>query len=215
MINRVRAFAVAAALATLPVVASAQDKQFDVGTKLLNVGVLVGSESYGSIGVGGGLEVGFKDIQGKVILGIGGSIGIARSSYVGFNTTAVPVLGFVHGHYQLPDVPKLDLYAGPALGVSLARFSYDNGYCNNANICSVNGSDVAGGIQAGARWALTPAILGLGAGVRRYANAVPERRRIVQVLSGYCAARRWAGVFSPAHFLLQQRKEKRPGPRIT
>lgn len=168
MISRVRAFAVAAALASLPALASAQDKQFEVGTKLLNVGVIVGSESYGSFGVGGGLEVGFKDIQGKVTLGIGGSIGFARSSYgnafgnFGYTTTAVPILGFVHGHYQVPTVPKLDLYAGPALGVSLARFSYDDGYCagSNSAFCSGNASDVAGGIQAGARWALTPAVLG-------------------------------------------------------
>lgn len=168
MINRVRAFAVAAALATLPAIASAQDKQFEVGTKLLNVGVVVGSESYGSLGVGGGLEVGFKDIQGKVTLGIGGSIGIARSSYdaifstYGYSTTAVPILGFVHGHYQLPTVPKLDLYAGPAIGVSLLRYSFDDGYCagTRSSFCSGNTSDVAGGIQAGARWALTPKVLG-------------------------------------------------------
>lgn len=168
MINRIRVLAVAAVLATLPAVASAQGKkQFEVGTKLLNVGLLVGSESYGSIGVGGGVEVGFKDIQGKVTLGIGGSIGIARSSYdgifnnFGYSTTAVPIVGFVHGHYQLPTVPKLDLYAGPAIGVSLLRYSYDNGYCGGTGIdCSGNTSDVSAGLQAGARWALTPTVLG-------------------------------------------------------
>ncbi|MEO7996361.1 MAG: outer membrane beta-barrel protein [Gemmatimonadaceae bacterium] len=166
MINRVRAFTVAAALATLPALASAQDKQFEVGTKLLNVGVLVGSESYGSLGVGGGVEVGFKDIEGKVVLGVGGSIGIARSTYdgilnnSGYSSTSVPVLGFVHGHYQIPTVPKLDLYAGPALGVSLFRLNFDAGYCNATTICDDNSADVAAGIQAGARWALTPKVLG-------------------------------------------------------
>lgn len=169
MIKHVRAIAVAAAL-VVPAVSSAQDaKQFDVGTKLLNVGLLVGSEAYGSFGVGGGLEVGFKAIaDNKVILGIGGTIGIARSSYDGFfgasgySSTSVPILGFVHGHYQLPSVPKLDLYAGPAVGVSLQRFSYDDdAFCKLVSSnCSSNTSDVAGGIQAGARFALTPAVLG-------------------------------------------------------
>lgn len=166
MINHVRAIALAAVLA-LPAVSSAQDRQFDVGTKLFNVGLIVGSESYGSLGAGAGLEVGFKNLSDQVILGIGGSIGIARSTYsglfstYGFTSTAVPILGFVHGHYQVKDVPKLDLYAGPAVGVSLSRFSYDNGYCNLAGVdCSANNSDVAIGVQAGARWALTPSVLG-------------------------------------------------------
>lgn len=164
MFNRVRAVAVAAALA-VPAIASAQDRQFDVGTKLLNVGLIVGSESYGSIGAGGGLEVGFKNISDQVILGIGGSIGFARSTYdgigaFGYSSTVIPVLGFVHGHYQLKEVPKLDLYAGPAVGVSMYRFSYDNGYCGTGIDCSANNSDPAIGVQAGARWALTPKVLG-------------------------------------------------------
>ena len=112
MIKHVRAIAVAAAL-VLPAVASAQDKkQFDVGTKLLNVGLLLGSESYGSVGVGGGLEVGFKSIaENKVVLGIGGSIGLLRTSSDaifgsgGYSFTTIPILGYVHGHYQVPSVP--------------------------------------------------------------------------------------------------------------
>lgn len=164
MFNRIRAVAVAAALA-LPAVASAQDRQFDVGTKLFNVGLLLGSESYGSIGAGAGLEVGFKNISDQVILGIGGSVGIARSTFDGFgnygySSTAIPILGFVHGHYQIKEVPKLDLYAGPAVGVSLARFSFDDGYCSALVDCADNDADVAIGVQAGARWALTPKVLG-------------------------------------------------------
>lgn len=168
MIKHVRAIAVAAAL-VLPAVASAQDKkQFDVGTKLLNVGLLIGSESYGSVGVGGGLEVGFKSVgEGKVVLGIGGSVGVLRSTFdgllgSGYTTTAIPIVGFVHGHYQIPTVPKLDLYAGPAVGVSLARYSYDNGYCGTLVDCSGNTTDASVGVQAGARWALTPTVLGWG-----------------------------------------------------
>ena len=170
MIKHVRVIAVAAALATLPAVASAQDKQFEVGTKLVNVGLLLGSSSYGSVGVGGGLEVGFKAIQDKVVLGIGGSIGLLRSSENGFSGiggysfTTIPVLGFVHGHYQLPTVPKLDLYAGPAVGVSLSRFSYDDdGFCKLVSSnCSNNDTAASIGVQAGARWALTPTVLGWG-----------------------------------------------------
>src|SRR6218665_1023243 len=115
MIKHVRAIAVAAALA-VPALASAQDRQFDVGTKLLNVGLLLGSESAGSVGAGAGFEVGFKNIQDQVVLGVGGSIGFSKSSAnYGFGSlgdyswTVIPVLGFVHGHYQLKNVPKLDL----------------------------------------------------------------------------------------------------------
>ncbi len=167
MINRLRAAAVAAALVALPAMSSAQDKQFEVGTKLLNVGLLLGSESYGSFGVGGGLEVGFKNIQDQVTLGIGGSIGFLRSSFdgllgPGYSLTSIPLLGFVHGHYQLENVPKLDLYAGPAVGVSLTRFTYDNGFCGTLVNCDDNSSDVSVGIQAGARWALTPKVLAWG-----------------------------------------------------
>ena len=170
MIKHARVIAVAAALATLPTIASAQDKQFNVGTKLVNVGLLLGSSSYGSAGVGGGLEVGFKNIEDKVVLGIGGSIGLLRSSESGFaglggySFTTIPVLGFVHGHYQVPSVPKLDLYAGPAVGVSLSRFSYDDdNFCKLlSSNCSLNDTAASIGIQAGARYALTPTVLGWG-----------------------------------------------------
>jgi hypothetical protein len=165
MFNRVRAVAVAAALAALPAIASAQDRQFDVGTKYLNLGVLLGDEAYGSFGAGGGLEVGFKNISDQVILGIGGSVGFRRSSedFLGYSSswTVVPVLGFVHGHYQVVSVPKLDLYAGPALGVAIRRYSYDCGTVPNCGD-SDNDSDVSMGVQAGARWALTPKVLGWG-----------------------------------------------------
>ena len=170
MIKHVRVIAVAAALATLPAVVSAQEKQFGVTTKLVNVGLLLGSSSYGSVGIGGGLEVGFKAIEDKVVLGIGGSVGLLRTSESGFagiggfSFTTVPVLGFVHGHYQLSTAPKLDLYAGPAVGVSLSRFSYDdNGYCKLVSSnCSSNSTSASIGIQAGARYALTPKLLGWG-----------------------------------------------------
>ncbi|MBC8088567.1 MAG: outer membrane beta-barrel protein [Phycisphaerae bacterium] len=163
MINRIRAVAVAAALVALPAMASAQDRQFDVGTKLFNVGLLLGDDAYGSIGAGAGLEFGFKNIADQVILGIGGSIGFRRSSddFFGYSQslTAVPVLGFVHGHYQVPSVPKLDLYAGPAVGVAIRRYSFDCGTVANCGD-SDNDSDVSVGVQAGSRWALTPAVLG-------------------------------------------------------
>ncbi|MGV3708127.1 MAG: outer membrane beta-barrel protein [Gemmatimonas sp.] len=166
MIKHVRALAVAAALA-VPAMASAQDKLVGVGTKLLNVGVLVGSESAGSLGVGAGFEVGIKDIQSQVVLTVGGSVGFARSTFdygvLGgdYSVTSIPVLGFVHGHYQLKNVPKLDLFAGPAIGVSM--FRWDNDYCDKlgiGNLCEDSNTEVAVGIQAGARWALTPKVLG-------------------------------------------------------
>jgi hypothetical protein len=176
MIKHVRALAVAAALA-VPALASAQDKQFEVGTKLLNVGLLVGSESAGSLGAGAGFEVGIKNIQDQVVLGVGGSIGYSRTSVgalglvKGYDFNVIPVLGFVHGHYQLKNVPKLDLYAGPAIGVTMSK--WDDDFCGSlpSSICETSKTDVAVGLQAGGRWALTPKVLGwaqLSAG-----NAMP------------------------------------------
>lgn len=165
MINRIRAFAVAAALATLPVIASAQDKQFEVGTKLLNVGVLFGDGGYAgygsSVGVGGGFEVGIKNIADQVNLGVGGSIGYTRSSFGSSNRTVTSVVAFVNGHYQIKSVPKLDLYAGPVLGFADVGYKFDGtDFCNSSVFDYGCGSGFAGGVQAGARWALTPKVLG-------------------------------------------------------
>ena len=165
MINRLRAVAVAAALVALPAIASAQDNQFEVGTKLINIGLLLGGGGhlgYGSsIGVGGGLEVGVKDIAGQVRLGVGGSVGFSTSSLSSNKRSVLSVVGFVNGHYQLKAVPQLDLYAGPVLGFAKIDYAGGNDFCNNnVGVDYGCGSAVIAGAQAGARWALTPAVLG-------------------------------------------------------
>lgn len=167
MINRIRAIAVAAVLATLPAVVSAQDKnQFEVGTKLINVGFILGDGGYAgygsSAGVGAGLEVGIKDIAGQVRLGVGGAVGYARSSFSSSKRTTTTVVGFVNGHYQLKNVPKLDLYAGPVIGFANINYDFDGiDYCDDVPGFDYGcGSDVVIGAQAGARWALTPKVLG-------------------------------------------------------
>ncbi len=166
MTHRVRLIAAAVALATLPVVAQAQDDQFKVGSKVVNVGILVAGDALGGIGIGGGLEVGVARIADVVTLGVGGSIGYLHKSYggyltsvYGYNINVIPVLGFVHGHYQLKEVPKLDLFAGPAVGIARSSYSFD-GDAAYYNRYFTSSTDVAIGIQAGARYELTSAIVG-------------------------------------------------------
>ena len=54
MKNLVRAVALAAAVAAAPSVLLAQKNQFEVGSKVLNVGVVIGDEVGGGIGLGAG-----------------------------------------------------------------------------------------------------------------------------------------------------------------
>lgn len=169
MKNLVRALTVAAAVAVAPSIMLAQKNQFEVGSKVLSVGLLLGGTSYtygsGGIGLGAGLEVGVGEIAKQVRLGVGGFLGYQHDSDGlfgnNFSVSSILVAGFVNGHYQLRQVPKLDLYAGPVLGISRQSVNYDNKCeisikydCNNSS------SDPAVGVQTGARYEFTPGVLG-------------------------------------------------------
>jgi hypothetical protein len=169
MKNLVRAVALAAAVAAAPSVLLAQKNQFEVGSKVLSVGVLLGGTSYtygsGGIGLGAGFEVGVTDIAGQVRLGVGGFFGYQRDDdgVIGtsYSVSSTTIAGFVNGHYQLAQVPKLDLYAGPVVGISRQSLDFDNVCTSTAFYdCSDSSSDPAVGVQVGARYEIAPRILG-------------------------------------------------------
>lgn len=173
MKNLVRALTVAAAVAVAPSIMLAQKNQFEVGSKVLSVGLLLGGTSYtygsGGIGLGAGLEVGVGEIAKQVRLGVGGFLGYQHDSDGlfgnNFSVSSILVAGFVNGHYQLKQVPKLDLYAGPVLGISRQSVNYDKkcvslftDYCDYQS--RYPKSYPAVGVQTGARYEFTPGVLG-------------------------------------------------------
>lgn len=160
MKRSVCAAALAAALVGLPTIGTAQDvkNQFDVGSKFLSGALLVGAEVDGGFGIGGSFEVGIAEIAGQVRLGVGGSVGVLRNDYDEFlddvSRTVVPVLAFVHGHYQLPQVPQLDLFAGAAVGLQSTSLSFSGGGSSSS-------VDPAIGLQSGARYEFAPRLMGM------------------------------------------------------
>lgn len=169
MKNLVRAVAIAAAVAAAPSVLLAQKNQFDVGSKVLSVGVLLGGTSYtygsGGVGLGAGFEVGVAEIAGQVRLGVGGFLGYQKDDggiyTYNYDVSSTTIAGFVNGHYQLTQVPKLDLYAGPVVGISRQSLDYSNA-CVISSVydCSNSSSDPAVGVQAGARYEFAPRVMG-------------------------------------------------------
>lgn len=168
MKNLVRAVALAAAVAAAPSVLLAQKNQFEVGSKVLNVGVVIGDEVGGGIGLGAGFEVGIKDIAGQVRLGIGGAVSILRNDYgtgvrtptytYEYTNTVMPIVVFVNGHYQLEQVPKLDLFAGPVVGITRYSTKSEVRTGGSTTASTASSSDPAIGIQAGGRYELAPRI---------------------------------------------------------
>ena len=170
MTTLMRAVALAAAVATLPSVVSAQKNQFEKGSSVLNLGLHVGSGYIAGTGVG--LSASFEqgiapEIANIVRIGVGGQIGFLRSSVgtdlfsaYGIKTTEIPILVFVNGHYQIEQVPKLDVYAGPVLGVSRSSNTYDSRETYYRNLKGTSSTSVAIGVHAGARYSLAPKISG-------------------------------------------------------
>jgi hypothetical protein len=164
---------IAAGLLVIPTVVSAQKKsvstekvQFDVGSKVLTVALVAGStDGYGTYGAGGtgiglsgAFEVGVANIANVVRLGVGGSVGFLRGSLSNYyDLMTIPVVGFVNGHYQIKQVPKLDVYAGPVLGFAHRSYDYKGSFVGSA---SASTTEVAAGVQAGGRYAFAPGIAG-------------------------------------------------------
>lgn len=162
MRNRIRVLALAALFTALPAAAFAQGKsdassggQFVPGTKILSADLLIGGNGdYAGVGVGASFEVGVVQFAQTVTLGVGASIGIIHDSFGSsyYSVDQIPIFFIANGHYQLTQVPKLDLYGGASLGIAHVSYSYDNGYCPD---CSSSTSDVAVGVQVGGRWAFS------------------------------------------------------------
>jgi len=171
MIRQIRTFALLAAAVSVPAVAASQapragssgDQQFKVGTVVLSAGLLLGAEGYGysGVGLGGALEVGVGEIAGQVRLGVGGGLGVLRHDYgrglSDYTQTTIPLTGFVNGHYQLEQVPKLDLFAGPVVGIALRRYSWDGDVFDDDDF----DDDLlpVAGVQAGGRYEFAPRVM--------------------------------------------------------
>jgi hypothetical protein len=102
------------------------EASFEKGDKIFSAGVLLGGGGYGGIGgtgLGAGvqLEVGVVDFTPKIRLGVGGLLGYTRRSQSSVKLSAIPVYAIGNVHFEMPDYPDLDLYAG--LSVGFTRFS--------------------------------------------------------------------------------------------
>jgi outer membrane immunogenic protein len=164
MRNRMRVLALAALFAALPSLTFAQGTsgatsggQFVPGTKILSADLLIGGNGdYAGVGVGASFEVGVAQFGQKVTLGLGASIGIIHDSFGSsyYSVNQIPIFFIANGHYQLTQVPQLDLYGGASVGIAHVTYSYDNGYCPACSRSSST-SDVGVGAQIGGRWAFT------------------------------------------------------------
>lgn len=111
----------------------AQESMFDVGDRVLNLGIGFGSSWYSGTYYSSGIppislsyEQGIKDdILEKGVIGVGGAIGYSSSSYRdtwfgtewGWNISDL-VIGAI-GTFHYPLLDKLDTYAGILLGYKI------------------------------------------------------------------------------------------------
>lgn len=155
MQKTLRNLAFAAAALALPAVVGAQSSaSFGKGTKVLSLGVMAGGD-YEGFGGGASVEVGVLEFTPKIKLGVGGMIGYVRSSesfgLSKYTLAAMPVMAIGNVHFEVPNQPKLDLYAGASVGI--VRVSYSGDF---AGIPGIGGStsDTGFGIQGGARYGI-------------------------------------------------------------
>lgn len=163
MTKRTRAAVFAATLALIPALAFAQKggsgDQFSKGSMALSVGFLAGEQNAGGVGVGGSFEVGIVQAIPHLSIGIGGMIGyINYSGYsCGFgdcgSETIIPVAVIANAHYQIESVPKLDVYAGPTVGIAHWSFS-----CDGCGGFRTSHSESMVGVHAGASWNFAPRV---------------------------------------------------------
>ena len=103
-----------------------------------------------------------KELPDLGNIGAGVEIGYASNNSAWYNYTYIPIFAFGSFHYQLQNMPKLDLYARLGFGFVIVSSSYDGpvGWDLGANASYLS---VAG--QVGARYAITDNIwLKLAAG---------------------------------------------------
>jgi hypothetical protein len=177
MKNPTRFLVVAAFAVALPSSILAQKKadpasssSFEPGSKILSVDLLAGnSGAYAGVGASAAFEVGVTKIADRVVLGIGGSLGLMHDSYgylASSNVSVNQYMFFVmaNGHYQFANIPQLDVYAGPSVGFT--NWSFSSG---NAAFHRASETDPAVGVQIGGRWSFSDklsAMAQLGEGLR-------------------------------------------------
>ncbi|CAG5010343.1 hypothetical protein DYBT9275_04697 [Dyadobacter sp. CECT 9275] len=131
--------------------------QFEKGDKLVNVGLnLGGGDGFGGgIGLGASYEQGIHDF---ISVGAQADFVTWKYGYFGYNWRynffTVAARGSYHFGKHFLTMDKLDLYAGPVLGYTIANYSAPGGY---SGIYENNyGSGVTVGVFAGARYYFKP-----------------------------------------------------------
>ncbi len=144
--------AVAALIAAPTQHVAAQEGAFMKGTKILSLGVMTGGD-YEGLGGGASFEVGIVDITPKIKLGVGGLFGYLRDSQdfglSEYTLTQTPIMAIGNVHFEVPNQPKLDLYAGASVGI--IRVSYSGDFAGIPGL-SASDSDTGFGIQGGVRY---------------------------------------------------------------
>lgn len=154
MLKKLVGMMTVAALIAAPAQQVAAQDGFMKGSKILSLGVMTGGD-YEGLGGGASFEVGILDIAPKVKLGVGGLFGYLRDSEnVGlaeYTLTQMPIMAIGNVHFELPNQPKLDLYAGASIGI--IRVSYSGDFAGIPGLSSsASDSDSGFGIQGGARY---------------------------------------------------------------
>jgi hypothetical protein len=145
---RTLALALVAAAVIPAVSASAQTAAFGKGTKIVDLGIVVDDPT----GFAGAFEVGLLELAPNLTLGVG-----ATGSYQSETGVSLTwIAGMANVHYSLPDMPKLDLFAGAALGISRVSIDVLEGLGLDGS-----SSDVGLGINIGARYMLTDKLGGI------------------------------------------------------
>jgi hypothetical protein len=150
MMKTLRTLTVAlAAAALVPLAsASAQEAAFGKGSKVLDLGIVIDDPT----GFAAAFEVGLIELAPNLTLGVG-----ATGSYQSESSVSLTwIAGMANVHYSLPDLPKLDLFAGAALGISRVSIDGLGGLGLDGS-----SSDVGVGINIGARYMFTPKIGGI------------------------------------------------------
>jgi hypothetical protein len=174
-----RTIGVAFLLLFFSAVALSQENVFNVGDKVVNVGLGIGNIGYTGSGwkttippLSASFEMGIKDgVLEKGVIGVGGYLGLAgyKWTYSGFGTEygwkyTNFILG-ARGTFHYPLIDKFDTYTGLLIGyeiVSVTEFGVNTGWG------SANGSGIIWSWYAGGRYYFTEklgAMVELGYGI--------------------------------------------------
>ncbi len=124
----------------------AQESTFEKGTKVLNLGIGLGSTLYSGTyykssipPISASFEVGVADnILEKGVIGVGGYLGYSshKWEYSGWGWKYSNIIVGVRGNFHYPLVNKLDTYTGLLLGYNISsskEFGTPTGYDYNAS----------------------------------------------------------------------------------